>query len=69
MYEPLSPEVHSTPRRLIAKFSDNHLQTLQEGEELTMDANRNGEPGGAIMTARPNLNYQQDPREFILDVE
>ena len=34
-----------------------------------MDANDNGEPGGAVMTTRPNLNSQQDPREFILDVD
>ena len=29
MYEPLSPQAHSTPRGLNAKFLDNHLQILQ----------------------------------------
>ena len=56
---------HSTPRGLNAKFLDNHLQTLQEGEELTIDANDNGEPDSAVMTTRSNLNSQQDPGEFI----
>ena len=41
------------------------MQTLQEGKELTMDPNDNGEPDSDVMTTRPNLNSQQDPREFV----
>lgn len=49
----------------LAKFLDNHLQTLQEGEELTMDPNDNGEPDSDVVTTRPNLNSQQDPKDLI----